>query len=47
LIARLKDGSLTKEMVEEECEPIKEIAWYPGGLVWESKVPKKSLRKSA
>ncbi|CAD8113690.1 unnamed protein product [Paramecium primaurelia] len=49
LIERLQDGSLIKDMVNEEeiVEPIREIKWYPNHLVWESKVPKKSLRKSA
>lgn len=31
---------------EEIVEPIREIKWYPHHLVWEFKVPKKSLRKS-
>ncbi|CAD8127729.1 unnamed protein product [Paramecium sonneborni] len=49
LIERLKDGSLIKDMVNEEeiVDPIREITWYPNNLVWESKVAKKSLRKSA
>jgi multisite-specific tRNA:(cytosine-C5)-methyltransferase/tRNA (cytosine34-C5)-methyltransferase len=33
-------------MVEEDIEPIHEIKWYPNHLVWESKLAKKSLRKS-
>lgn len=40
------DGSLIKEFVTEECVPIQEVKWYPNHLVWESKIPKKHLRKS-
>ncbi|KAM3129222.1 hypothetical protein pb186bvf_018697 [Paramecium bursaria] len=44
LVQKLVDGTLLLELAPEH--QLKEVKWYPGSLVWESKLAKKELRKS-